>query len=222
MANKENKMSKVMNVVNMIGSAILMNLMFLVSCLPIVTIGAAWSGLYSAVRFNIRGEGWFTGFKLGFKTRFWRNTLVWTGGLALIYGALDQVLNYASYVAHEPENLVGGIIMLMLAGLFLLVALLFTTAMIPVNLYIPTELNRWLQNTWYLVFHAPLYVLGTAALIWAPIALVLFWPEIAIMLLVVFLAAYYALVAVAGTVLLKDGLVELLLRERAENPEFEQ
>lgn len=222
MANKENKLTKVMNVVNMIGSAILMNLLFLVSCLPIVTIGPAWSGLYSAVRFNIRGESWFVGFKYGFKTRFWRNTLLWSGGLVMGYLALNQALNYASYIAHEPENYVGGVIMLVLAGLFLAVVLMFTAAAIPVNLYIPTELNRWLQNTWYLVFHAPIYVLGTAALVWAPLALALFWTDIAFLLLVVFIAAYYALAAVAGTVLLKDGLVVLLLRERAENPEFEQ
>ena len=222
MASKENKLTKVMNVVNMIGSAILMNLLFLVSCLPIVTIGPAWSGLYSAVRFNIRGESWFTGFKYGFKTRFWRNTLLWSGGLVMGYLALNQALNYASYIAHEPENYVGGVIMLVLAGLFLAVVLMFTAAAIPVNLYIPTELNRWLQNTWYLVFHAPIYVLGTAALVWAPLALALFWTDSAFLLLVVFIAAYYALAAVAGTVLLKDGLVVLLLRERAENPEFEQ
>lgn len=220
MAKKENTLNKTMNVLNTIGSAILMNLLFLASCVPIVTIGAAWNGLYSAVRFNIRGDSWIAGYWQGFKTRFVRNTLFWTFGLALIYGCLEQALNYLTYVTHQPENMVAGIVMLVLAGLFLLVLLLFTAAMIPVNLYIPTDLNRWLKNTWHLVFHAPLYVLGTAALMWAPIGLILFWPKVAVMLLVVFIAAYFALAAVGATVLLKDGLVELLLRERNENPEF--
>ncbi len=221
MSNKENAMSKLGNLLNTVGSGILMNLLFLVSCLPVVTIGAAWSGLYCAVRFNIRGESWFAGFRYGFQTRFWRNTLLWCGGLAAIYGGLTQVLDYASYVAHEPQNLAGGIVMLTLAGVLLLAALLFTTAALPVSLYIPTDVNRWLKNSWYLLFHAPVPVLAAAAITWLPAALVLFWPDIAFMLLIVFIAAYYALAATANTVLLKDGLVELLLRERAENPEFD-
>ena len=90
--NYTNTGSKVLNLVNKIGTFILMNMMFLIGCLPIVTIGASWSGLYSAVRFTIRGEGWFAGYKEGFKTGLLRNCLATAFGLLVGYYALNNLL----------------------------------------------------------------------------------------------------------------------------------
>ena len=59
MEEKQTIFQKFMGVVNKIGSAIMLNLLFLVSCIPVVTIGNATAGLYSAVRFSIRGDSTF-------------------------------------------------------------------------------------------------------------------------------------------------------------------
>ena len=75
MEEKQTSFQKLMGIINKIGYAIMLNLLFLVSCVPVITIGPACSGLYSAVRYSIKGESAFQGFREGFKTRFLRNML---------------------------------------------------------------------------------------------------------------------------------------------------
>ena len=60
--------SKVMKIVNFAGTAVMLNMLFLLACIPVVTIGPAFSGLYSGVRYMIRGDGAIRGFRDGFKT----------------------------------------------------------------------------------------------------------------------------------------------------------
>lgn len=219
---KKNPLNKLMGVIDRIGTVILQNLTFLVCCIPIVTIAAAWSGLYSSVRFTIRDESWFAGFKKGFKTRFLRNTILWTLCLAValfFLNAIAQVINYTQEVGVMDGV---DIFNLVIRGLFLLLALMFTTAMIPVNLYLPTDLNRSVNNSWYLVFRAPLRTLICTVLLWAPVALFLLALDIFILVGLIFLAAYFAVVAVVVTILLKKPLIKLLEREREENPNFDE
>ena len=64
--------SKVMKIVNLAGTAVMLNLLFLLACVPVVTIGPALCGLYSGVRYMIRGDGPVKGFLKGFTTRFVR------------------------------------------------------------------------------------------------------------------------------------------------------
>ena len=213
--------SKIMNIVNMLGTGILMNLAFLVCCIPVVTIGHAWCGLYSSIRYNIKGEGWWEGFKEGLKTRPLRNILAWALGLMVGYFALNNFLFSVNTLVEGSPDLVSSIVTLVISGVFTLGAMVFTAVMIPVNLYIPTDAERWLRNTWFVILRAPLQALGVAALVWAPVMLALFATDIAYMLLIVFVASYFTLAGVGATIMLKMPLIQLLLRERAENPEFE-
>ena len=92
---KENVLQKLMGFLNKAGTAVMMNLMFLVSCLPIVTIGAAWSGLYGAVRYSIRGDSWFAGFKYGYKCHFFRNLIGWIFGVSFLHSpTLTSIRDY--------------------------------------------------------------------------------------------------------------------------------
>ena len=68
--------------VNLAGTAMMINLAFLICCLPVVTIGPAVCGMYAALRYVVRGDGWFTGFVAGIKKNFIRNALV--GSVLLI------------------------------------------------------------------------------------------------------------------------------------------
>ena len=100
MKKKESTIEKINRIITMAGTAVLMNLLFIVSCLPIVTIGQAWCALLNGLRYNIRGDSWFEGYKVGFKRRFWRGTISWCVMLAInSYFLLDlnhTVLNNAT------------------------------------------------------------------------------------------------------------------------------
>lgn len=208
-------LSKLMGFINKAGTVVLQNLLFLACCIPVITIGAAWSGLYSTIRFQIRKDSWFDGFKEGFKTHFLWNTVAWVICLLSGYMALDNVLYYAEYLADGQTAQLGSVIFQLAgSGLFLLAVLLFVTAMIPVSLYIPGDVNDWLKNTWSLIFHAPLQVLGCAVLMWLPVGLALFLTQYLIPTALIFIAAYFVLAALVMTILLKDPLIRILNKSK--------
>ncbi len=210
--NYTNTGSKVLNFVNKIGTAILMNLMFLIGCLPIVTIGASWSGLYSSIRYMIRGEGWFAGYKEGFKTGLLRNCLATTFGLLVGYYALNNLLP-AVLMLVEGVEVTTATILVVAFGLLLLAVLLFLAIMVPVNLYIRTDYDRWLKNTFYLMGRAPLQCLVVAAVAWFPVYQMVFLTWDFIFLAMAYVAAYFTLAGLVATVLLKTPLIRLKERE---------
>ena len=206
MNKKSTLLDKLLAVLNMAGNAILMNLLFLVCCIPVVTIGQAWCGLMSAIRYNIRGEKWFAGFKVGFKTRFWRGLISWTALLLLnLHMLLDLRYNYAEgYTVH-----------MIASALIFSLTTMTTAALLVLNVYIPTSIGNWIHNATAMVFKAPLVLFGAAAIFWLPALLALMWFEIFFYVIIVFFAVYYTLAALVTTALLKDTLLLYLLEARA-------
>lgn len=206
---KTTLMDKIGNAIRIAGNAILMNLLFLVASLPIVTIGQAWSGLLTAVRYNIRGDKWIHGFVAGFKTRFWRGTISWIIMLAVdVFFLLDMF---------ETFNTVGLDVPSVMAALVFALMAMITFSMQLLNVYVPTKTGQWLLNSVNMVFKAPLELLGSAVLFWAPVILLRGWPGYFIMAAMIFIAVYFVIVAVVGTLVLKNALIYYLLDARANN-----
>lgn len=204
METNEPKWRKILQVTS---NAAMVNLVYLICCIPIVTIGQAWCGLYSAIRYAIRGDGWFSGFKAGFKTRFLRGTVAWTVCMLVDLYMAANVITMAYYKVD------GFIVPLILNCLFLLIALMYTGALIPLNVYIPSTKMQWLKNAVTLTFTAPLQMIAVAVMMWIPVvALVLFFlygfvePFYFIM---VFLLVYFSLCTLIATILLKDPLIRI-------------
>ena len=209
---KDNVFQKLMGFLNKAGTAVMMNLLFLISCLPIVTIGAAWSGIYGAVRYSIRGDSWFAGYKTGFKCHFWRNLIGWSFG-ALVGGyALSKVYVGVANIIANPAILSAGVIIpLVISGLFALAALLVVAVMLPLGMYFPQlDVNTWLVTTWDIILHAPLQCLAVVALMWFPAALAFFNFFYFYAAGLIFLAVYFVLAAFIATILLKKSLLRIL------------
>lgn len=205
MNKKTNWLDKIMGIINLTGTAVLMNLTFLAFCIPIVTIGQAWCGLLSAIRYNIRGEGWFKGFLTGFKRRFLRGTVLWVIALPLIILFIDNITRAAGIV-----EMAAGIFMLVFAGVMLHSGLLL-------NVYIPTSVMDWIKNTVNMGFKALLKLILCAGLYWLPVLIFAFYDFwILYELALVFVFAFYALCALVTTILLKDELTNVLLACRAD------
>lgn len=255
MNEKRNWTDKLSHVITLAGTAILMNLMFLVAALPIVTIGPAWCGLMTSIRYNIRGDGWFAGFRKGFTTRFWRSLICWCLCLVVCLFffvdfklAVDTVQGtlYVSGTADtadptgtegetveatvqpqpdantgEDESLIemgptpANIANCVISGLFFAMAGMLTVSLLTLNVYIPTSVANWIRNG-VNFFRYPLELLGAAALFWAPPLLLVFFPDWVGAGITIFIAAYFALAAVCGTMLLKDPLIDFLIDARAD------
>ena len=202
MKKKETTMEKITRIVNMAGTAVLMNLLFLVSCIPLVTIGQAWCALLNGIRYNIRGDSWFEGYKVGFKRRFWRGTISWCVML-LINGYFLLDLNHAVY-SDAIVPIVAAAVMFAASGMV-------TVSLLMLNVYIPTSVGNWVMNSVNMVFKAPHWLLIAAALFWAPAIMAIFWVDIFLYALLVFLAVYFTVAALVGTMVMKDPMVDLLI-----------
>ena len=286
MKEKQNWTEKLFNVITLAGTVILMNLMFLIACIPIVTIGPAWCGLMSSVRYNIRGESWFAGFKKGFCTRFWRSLIIWClclplclfflNDLNIAVKTVQNVVPATKVTATEPGSVAeateetqnvetlatevateaavqdvtevatepaatqdtapqvestqpateteaqletgattANIINCVISGLFFALAAMLTISLLTLNVYIPTTISNWIKNG-VNFFRRPVELFAAAFLFWAPLLLFVFYPEWFIFAIMIFIAAYYALAAVCGTLVLKDPLIDFLIDARAD------
>ena len=72
------------------------------------------------------------------------------------------------------------------------------------------------MDAWYLALHAPLQVLATAAILWLPVILFIWFPLWAFLAMLIFIAVYYAVMGVVITVLLKNTLIKILNRHKEE------
>lgn len=213
-----NTTSKLKKILDLAGNAIMMNLAFIVACLPVVTIGQAWCGLYSAVRYTIRGDKWWRGFKVGFKTRFLRGTIAWIICLAAdLYLGINTVFNiYYQWAGNEVSCV--------LQALCLLLTLMITAALIPLNVYIPTDVLQWVRNAVNLTVKAPLYTAIAACTMFLPVVgLVMMMYDLFFFFVFAlgFLAVYFSVAVLINTIALKDPLIKIKLEMEAMQAEDE-
>lgn len=209
--------SKVMKFVNLAGTAVMLNLLFLLACVPVITIGPALCGLYSGVRYMIRGDGPVRGFWEGFKTHFVR---------MLVAGVIfTAIIAYFVIVLNSAYNtwLECGVIRDMLVySVPAIVPVMLLAALVPLNIYVPYSPVDWLRNGVNLVFKAPLWILLSAMLLATPIACLLWASDIFILGIVIFVGFWFSIAAFVSTLLLKNALMNMLLEYRQEYPEEEK
>ena len=155
MYEKETILDKLGRLISVAGNGILMNLLFLVSCIPVVTIGQAWSALLTAIRYQIRGDRWFDGYKAGFKRRFWRGTIV--GVIMLVVNLFflrDIVEIYRNFAVEE-----GTTVSLITASVVFALTASLTMALQLLNVYVPTPVGDWLRNAANMIFKVPVELL---------------------------------------------------------------
>lgn len=204
--------------VNLAGTAIMINLAFLICCLPVVTIGPAFCGMYSALRYVVRGDGWFTGFAAGIKKNFIRNALI---GSVLLIMIVDMAINFNKALGYYLES--SDYMPLVIYSVGLLPLLTVFSALWPLNVFIPYESGTdWLKDTLTLLVKAPLQMIIVSALMLLPVALILYIPDIGFMMLIVFLGIYYALIGFASILLLKKPLEDRLGAYRENHPQEEE
>ena len=209
--------SKVLKVVNFAGTAIMLNLLFLLACIPVVTIGPALSGLYSGVRYMIRGDGAVQGFWDGFRTHFVRMMIA-----GVIFTAI--IVYFAIMVNSTVNTLLeyGVWRDIVLYAVPAMVPVMLLCALIPLNIYIPYGVIDWLKNGVNLICKAPIWVLLSACLLIAPVVCVLWLPEIAVLASVCLLGFWYTAMAFVSTMFLKDALIDLLVEYRENEPDDEE
>lgn len=157
--------SKPMQILMYIGDLIIMNFIYLLCCIPVVTIGAAQAGMYSAAKVMLDKEddsSLTAAFFKGFTTGFWTVTGAW--GLMTLLLAFVAFTGFTAIQYGAPAWLV---------GIGVVVCALFQTLIPLFHARFNCTVKQLIRNAWFLMFAHPLRSAAVFIVIWLPVALFL-------------------------------------------------
>lgn len=157
--------SKPMQILMYIGDLIIMNFIYLLCCIPIVTIGAAQAGMYSAAKVMLDKEddsSLTAAFFKGFTTGFWTVTGAW--GLMTLLLAFVTFTGYTAIQYGAPAWLV---------GIAVVVCALFQSLIPLFHSRFNCTVKQLIRNAWFLLFAHPLRSIGVFITIWLPVCVFL-------------------------------------------------
>lgn len=186
--------SPVMQALSSVGSLVLLNVLFLLCCIPIVTIGAAKSALFYACGKLREGEGHLgKTFWRGFKGNLRCATPVW---LIMLLVLVLVVLDLFLVFGHNTLYTV-----LCFAALFMWC--LFDAAVFPLCARFETGFRQRIKSGLYVAVSLLPRMALQALLYSLPTLVLLSFPNLFFRLLPLFVLLYYAAVASLANVLLK-------------------
>lgn len=158
--------SKPMQILMFVGDLIILNMVFLVCCLPVFTIGAAQAGLYTALRHLLNKDddtSAVAAFFRGFKSGFGRVTLAW--GLLFL---LEAFLMYLLTLVMAYDELVGGapVICTVVA---LCITCLFQSVVTLFHSRFDCTAFQLYRNAWFMILAHPLRSILVGVLTFMPV-----------------------------------------------------
>ena len=179
-----------MAALNILADIVILNVLFLLCCIPIITIGPAQTGLYTALRVlrnpedgRSRLKAFFQGFKQGF------------GAICISWTALSVIIAAIGYyfvAVLTQADTAAVFLRYFLLGLSALLILVHSLLAVFHSLFQCT-VTQLLRNCLVLLFSHPLHSILTFVLNWAPLALLLLATDICIKIFPVFFSVYFSL-----------------------------
>lgn len=148
---------------------IILNVLYILCCMPIVTIGAAQAGLYTGVRVlqdKENDSSCIKAFFRGFYNGFGKVTLVW-----LVYGAIMAALCYSLitiYLINGGQQ--NGAFWCNAAALGLLASLQLITVLVHSHFH--CTVGQLFRNAAFLFISHPVRAVLAAALVWLPVVVI--------------------------------------------------
>ena len=219
MKNLFNYENKFMELLMTVGDLVILNVLFLLCCLPVVTIGAAQAGLYTGLRVLVDKEddtSCAAAFFRGFSSGFGRIT-----GAYCIMLALIALVGYsAASVLFYDVNGVSAPVWASVAGLC--ICAVFQTLICIFHSRFSCTLGQLFRNAWLMFLAHPLRCILIAVLTWLPVFLMLADLQIFILITPVFLAFYFSFAAMLCNSVMKkpfDDLIQMFNERNAQKPE---
>lgn len=224
--------SKLMQMLGFIADLFICNILYLICCIPVFTIGAAQAGLHSAMRTlgdTQDDRSAVKQFFKGFASGFGKITLSW-----LLVFVCVAILVYTSLVCFQNKDL----------GIFLPWGIPFAAlcicavyhSMLPAfHSQFGCTFGQLLRNSLITMLMHPIRSVALGALLWLPLFLFIMVPQTFIQLSPLFLTVYFSTCCLLGSLLLRkpfkmlidhytgEDLIEEERREkeRAEDAEIE-
>jgi len=218
--------SKLVTSLSFIADLFILNLLYLVCCLPLFTIGAAQAGLHNAVRIlqdPLDGRSTVKAFFRGFKEGFGRITLAW-----LLFYVIEGILYYTLYITLTYAE----------TGLFvhwgfplagLCVALVYQSVIAMFHSQFSCTFWQLLRNSAMMMVWHPLASILTGVMMYAPAVLFLLDVQFFIQITPLFLTVYYSVACLLSYLLSQKAFKALIdnfndpgdpeVKEEAPQPE---
>jgi len=182
--------SKLMQSFRLLFDYIGVNIVFVICCIPIFTIGAAQSALYTAIRAMQRNEPWLRLFFSAFKESFKPTTLVWIVCLPIIY--LFSCMVYMLATVEIPGSTPALICACILMGFLMIIS---ATASLLHSRFDFTA-GQLFRNSIVMLLAAPIQVILGSAAMWAPCVIFFTVPWLFLAIFFWLFLVYFSIAAV--------------------------
>lgn len=192
MSNLFNYESKFMQFMLTVADYIILNLIYIACCIPIFTIGAAQSGLYSGLRVLQDKEddssplrAYFRGFKNGFGSI----TLVWCITSAIVGLLLYVIL--AVYV-FKSADFAGSTVPLWMSIIAAVLAIIYQSMLPLFHSRFGCTAGQLVRNVLLVILANPLQSIAVALVLWAPVILLVFQYAVFLQTSLLLIFMYYS------------------------------
>ncbi|MBR4109519.1 MAG: YesL family protein [Oscillospiraceae bacterium] len=197
--------SKLMNMLGYVVDLFILNIIFLICCLPVFTIGAAQAGLYTATRQMIDpndDRSVVKAFFRGFANGFGKISLVST-----FFLLLDVILLYTLFMSIDyPQLGIHWLFPTVLLALCLLVH-----SLLPIfHFRFSCGAIQLVRNCLLLLIAHPLRSIAVMALTWAPAVLFFLNPQMFLDLGALFVMVYYSVAFLFGVFMMVKPFKQLI------------
>ena len=196
--------SKIMEVLGFLADLLFLNLLFLVCCIPVVTIGAAQSGLYNAVRVLQDKEddsSVYKAFFRGFTSGFGNVTVLW-----IVFAIFDAILIYTLIISLSFEGFVSFVVPL----IALVPCLVLHAVIVVFHSQFSCTIMQLFRNAWLVMLMHPLRSLAVGVLTWLPAGVFIASPYTFFQLTPLFLSVYFSVALMFGGLCMQKPFNKLI------------
>lgn len=197
--NLFNYESKFIQILNMFADMVILNLLYLLCCIPVFTIGAAQAGLYTALRVLVDKENdeycykaFFRGFANGFK----KISLLWMGFLAVIAALVWSLLMIQGYKFEGSGPAVW------IALIAIVILCIYTAVLTSFHSKFDCTAKQLVKNAWFTMLGHPLRSILLGALVWLPAFLFAADPYSFMRLTLIVITMYYSIALLFGNTIM--------------------
>lgn len=208
--------SPLMQFLSRVADLIILNILTIVCCIPIVTIGAAMTALYDVTGRMLRDEGTiWKGYWSAFRANFKQATIIW-----LIMLVIGLLVGFSVFFYMQVEMNGSGFFMVAAIMVFLVWAIVLSWAF-PLLARFENTVKQTLRNALFLGLGYLPHSVVMVFLNVLPVVIFVFWIDIYLTIGWVWLAFWYSMVAYNISKLLRKPFWKLIgtLDEGEENEE---
>lgn len=210
MKNLFNYENKFMELLMTVGDLVILNLLFLLCCIPVVTIGAAQAGLYTGLRVLTDKEddssptvAFFRGFANGFGSI--------TGAYCIMLVLIVVVGYSAASVMFYDMNGISAPVVISMIGLFF--STVYQSLFSIFHSRFACTMWQLFRNAWLIFLAHPLRSILVALLNWFPVALFLVDLQIFILGTPIIMTVYFSFAFLLCNTIMKkpfDDVIQML------------